>query len=107
MAVSPKNSAINEVKNDLAENNVDILATVEQGQGEVLEIGVKPEFDGKKVMDLHFPIPAIIGVIQRRNKVIIPKGDTELKYDDTLIIFTRAEDGAAIKTFFKVGEKCA
>ena len=106
VAVSPKNSAINEVKNDLAENNVDILATVEQGQGEVLEIGVKPEFDGRRIMDLKFPTSAIIGVIQRRNKVIIPKGDTELKYGDILIIFTRAEDGDAIKTFFKVGEKC-
>lgn len=48
VAVSPKNSALAEVKNDLAENNVDILATVEQGQGEVLEIKVKSEFDNKK-----------------------------------------------------------
>lgn len=106
VAVSPKNSAISEVKNDLAENNVDILATVEQGQAEVLEIRVKPEFDAKKVMELHFPLPAIIGIIQRRNKVIIPKGDTELKYDDILIIFTKADDASAIKSFFKVGEKC-
>ena len=38
IAVSPKTSAINEVKNDLDENDVDILATVEQGEAEVLEI---------------------------------------------------------------------
>ena len=31
IAVSPKTSAINEVRNDLDENDVDILATVEQG----------------------------------------------------------------------------
>lgn len=49
IAVSPKNSAINEVKNDLQENNVDILATVEQGQGEVLEINVVPDFGGKRL----------------------------------------------------------
>ncbi len=103
VAISPKNSALAEVKNDLAENNVDILATVEQGLGEVLEIRVKPEFDGRKVMELKFPTPAIIGVIQRHNKVIIPYGMTELKYDDILIIFTRAEDGDAVKEFFKAG----
>lgn len=106
VAVSSKNSALAEVKNDLAENNVDILATVEQGQGEVLEIRVKPEFDGKRVMDFKFPSHAIIGVIQRRNKVIIPNGLTEIKYDDVLIIFTKAEDGDSIKEFFKVGAKC-
>lgn len=103
VAVSPKNSAISEVKNDLAENNVDILATVEQGQGEVLEIGIKPEFDGKKIMDLKFPSPAIVGIIQRRGKVIIPNGLTDIKYNDTLIIFTKSEDAAKIKDFFKGG----
>lgn len=102
IAISAKNSAINEVRNDLQENNVDILATVEQGQGEVLEINVLPEFNGKKVMDLRFPTRAIIGVIQRRNKVLIPKGDTEIHTDDTLIIFTTAENAPQIKEFFKV-----
>ena len=102
IAISPKNSAINEVRNDLQENDVDILATVEQGQGEVLEISVLPEFNGKKVMDLRFPARAIIGVIQRRNKVIIPKGDTLITTGDILIIFTTAQSAPQIKEFFKV-----
>lgn len=102
VAISPKNSAINEVKNDLAENDVDILATVEQGQAELLEIGVKEEFDSKKIMDLKIPVAAIIGVIQRKNKVIIPKGDTEIKTDDILITFVKSEDANILKEFFKV-----
>lgn len=102
IAISPKNAAINEVKNDLLENDVDILATVEQGQGEVLEVTVQPEFSGRKIMDLKFPKRAIIGVIERKNSVIIPKGDIEIKTDDVLIIFTKSEDVCAIKQFFKV-----
>lgn len=102
IAISPKNSAINEVRNDLQENDVDILATVEQGQGEVLEIGVLPDFNNLKVMDLQFPRSAIIGTIARSNSVIIPKGTTELKTGDILIIFTKAEDALEIKKFFKV-----
>ena len=101
IAISPKNSAINEVRNDLAENNVDILATVEQGQGEVLEITVTQYFDKKRIMDLRFPQHAIIGIIQRKHQVIIPKGDTEIQQNDTLIIFTKAENANAIKEFFK------
>lgn len=102
IAISPKNSAINEVRNDLQENDVDILATVEQGQGEVLEINVLPEFDGQRIMDLKFPTRAIIGVILRRNKVIIPKGDTQINTNDILIIFTMADSAEQIKRFFKV-----
>ena len=101
IAVSPKTSAINEVKNDLDENDVDILATVEQGEAEVLEILVKEDFDSKKIMDLRFPAPAIIGVIQRKNQVIIPKGDTTMKTHDILIIFTKAENAQRIKDYFK------
>lgn len=102
IAISAKNSALNEVRNDLQENDVDILATVEQGQGEVLEIGVLPEFNSKKVMELRFPCRAIIGVIERKNSVIIPTGLTELRSGDVLIIFAKAEDAQTIKEFFKV-----
>ena len=102
IAVSPKSSAINEVKNDLQENNVDILATVEQGQGEVLEINVVPDFHGKRIMDIKFPARAIIGVIIRRNNIIIPKGDTVINTGDILIIFTTSENAVEIKDFFKV-----
>ena len=103
IAISPKNSAINEVKNDLEENNVDILATVEQGQGEVLEITVKEEFNNKKIMELRFPGRTVIGAIHRKNSVIIPYGDTQIKTGDVLITFTMAKDAEGIKEYFKVG----
>lgn len=102
IAVSSKTSAINEVRNDLDEADVDILATVEQGEAEVLEIPVKNDFDGKLIKDIRFPAPAIIGVIQRRSHVIIPKGDTQIKMRDILIVFTKAQDAQTIKEHFKV-----
>lgn len=102
IAVSPKTSAINEVRNDIDETDVDILATVEQGAAEVLEISVQTEFNDKKIMDLRFPAPAIIGIIQRRNHVVIPKGDTLIKEHDILIIFTKADTAQKIKDYFKV-----
>ena len=101
VAVSPNNAALNEVKNDLYETNIDILATVEQGQGEVLEIIVPEGFEEVKIKDLHMPARAIVGIIQRRNKVIIPKGDTLIMKQDNLIIFTTNTNAPVIKNFFK------
>ena len=101
VAVSPNNAALNEVKNDLYETNIDILATVEQGQGEVLEIIVPESFEEVKIKDLHMPARAIVGIIQRRNKVIIPKGDTLIMKQDNLIIFTTNTNAPVIKNFFK------
>ena len=102
IAVSPKTSAINEVRNDIDETNVDILATVEQGEAEVLEIPVQSDFGDKRIMDLRFPAPAIVGIIQRRNHVIIPKGDTQIRENDILIIFTKADTAEKVKEYFKV-----
>ena len=101
VAVSPNNAALNEVKNDLYETNVDILATVEQGQGEVLEIIVPETFEDIKIKDLRMPVKAIVGTIKRRNRVIIPKGDTLVMKKDTLIIFTTNINAPQIKEFFK------
>ncbi len=102
IAVSSKTSAINEVRNDIDETDVDILALVEQGEGEVLEILLSRDFDGMFIKDLRFPAPAIVGVIQRRSSVIIPKGDTKLNSQDILIIFTKAENADKVKSYFKV-----
>lgn len=102
IAVSSKTSAINEVRNDIDETDVDILALVEQGEGEVLEILLNSDFDGMFIKDLRFPAPAIVGVVQRRSSVIIPKGDTKLISQDILIIFTKAENADKVKSYFKV-----
>lgn len=102
IAVSSKTSAINEVRNDIDETEVDILALVEQGEGEVLEILLNKDFDGMFIKDLRFPAPAIVGVVQRRSSVIIPKGDTKLISQDILIIFTKAENADKVKSYFKV-----
>lgn len=102
IAVSSKTSAINEVRNDIDETEVDILALVEQGEGEVLEILLNKDFDGMFIKDLRFPAPAIVGVVQRRSSVIIPKGDTKIISQDILIIFTKAENADKVKSYFKV-----
>ena len=54
--------------------------------------------------DLRLPAKAIISIIQRRNKVIIPKGDTFIKRNDNLTIFTTSENSPIIKEFFKAGQ---
>ncbi len=101
IAVSPKGASIKEVRNQLIEKDVDILATVEQGQGEVLEITVGENFKNVKLMDLKIPEKGIIAVIRRRNKVIIPKGNSLINEGDDIIVFTEEENAQKIKEFFR------
>ncbi len=100
IAVSSKFSALHEVRNQFNEKNVGILATVEQGKGEVLDIVIPEKFTEKKLMELKLPTRAVVGIINRKKRVIIPKGDTLIMPNDEIIVFTRNEDAQKIKDFF-------
>ena len=75
------------------------MATVERGQGEIVEIELPESFQQRKIMDLKLPHKAVIAIIKRRNRVIIPKGDTLVFGKDNLIIFTMQETSAAIQKY--------
>ena len=102
IAISSKTAALSEIKNNIKDTNIGILATVEQGQGEVLNIELPEGFETKKLMELKMPAKAILGVIQRRNRIIIPHGATEIMSGDNIIIFTTSVNAQIIKKFFEV-----
>ena len=100
IAISSKTDSLNEIKNSIKDTNIGILATVEQGQGEVLNIELPEQFETTKLMSLKLPAKAILGVVQRRNRIIIPNGATEIMGGDSVIIFTTGTNVPIIKKFF-------
>ena len=102
IAISSKNASLNEIKSSLCGTNIGILATVEQGKGEVLKILLPEGFETTKIMNLKLPVKAIVGIIQRRNRIIIPNGTSQIMNGDNLIIFTTSENAPIIREYFKV-----
>ena len=101
ITISSKTAALNEIKNNLKRTNIGILATVEQGKGEVLVINMPENYETKKIMELKMPAKAIVGVVQRRKRIIIPNGATQIQAGDNLIIFTTSENAPIIKKHFE------
>lgn len=101
IAISSKIASLKEIKSNLCGTNIGILATVEQGKGEVLNIILPEGYSAKKIMELRLPAKGIVGIIQRRNRIIIPNGTTQLMGGDNLIIFTTSENAPIIRDFFK------
>ena len=101
ITISSKTAVLNEIKNNIKETNIGILATVEQGKGEVLVIEIPENYESKKIMDLKLPAKAIVGVVQRRKRIIIPNGATQILSGDNLIIFTTSENAPIIREFFE------
>lgn len=101
ITISSQSAALNEIKSTLYGTNIGILATVEQGKGEVLNILLGESFETTKIMDLKLPAKGIVGIIQRRNRIIIPNGTTSIMSGDALIIFTTGENAPLIREYFK------
>ena len=100
VAVSQNEAALYEIKNSIIESDKGIVTTVERGQGSIIELKVPRGFKDTKVMDLKFPQNAVISIIQRGAKVIIPKGDSLVREFDKLIVFTTEDNSENVKKFF-------
>ena len=101
VAISPKEAAVNEIKNRIIESHAGILATVERGLAEILELKVREEFPDTALMNLNLPLRAVVAIIERGGKIIIPKGQTLIRSGDNLLIFIKSQDVAKIKDFFR------
>lgn len=101
VAISENAAAIDDIENHLIKTEVEILATVERGQGKVLEICIPFDFKTDMIMNLKLPCKAIIAIIQRRNRVIIPRGTTQIMPFDNLIVFTTQENADMVLNYFK------
>ena len=101
VAISENGAAIDDIENHLIKPEVEILASVEKGQGKVLEICIPATFKTDVIMNLKLPCKAIIAIIQRRNRVIIPKRNTQVMPLDNLIVFTTQENSDTVLNYFK------
>lgn len=100
--ISPRLATASAILRYVRPTGVASLATIEHSNAEVLDIvmPVKSEILGIPLKDLDMPKGSIIGVIVRREKVIIPGGDDHLEPGDHVIIFTLPEAISHVGEFF-------
>ncbi|MBQ8848338.1 MAG: Trk system potassium transporter TrkA [Candidatus Gastranaerophilales bacterium] len=101
VAISQREACVNEIKNRIIDSRAGVIATVERGQGEILEIQLPQNFEAKPLFEIKMPVPCVIAIVKRGSKVIIPKGQTEIRPNDTLMIFTKTDDVVKVKECFK------
>ena len=73
------------------------------GDAEVTEIIIDKDLPiiNKPISELHLPKGIIIGAIVRFGEVIIPKGNTVIKANDRVVVFSLTDDLPTLKMFFK------
>jgi trk system potassium uptake protein len=90
VAVSPRLLCANRILAFVRSRSISTIATIEEGQAEVLELEVQPgsKLVGQKLKDAGFPRGCVVAAITREDgQVLIPRGDAELMAHDQLVIF--------------------
>ena len=85
-------------KLDLVDDNMPVLKTFndykEDKSTKILEINIdeNSKWVNKTIMDSDIPEEVLVVMIRRNNDVIIPKGSTEIKKDDILVLASNSFD---------------
>lgn len=98
--LTPRTAALAEVMNWLQLDEVDHLATIED-RAEVMEVSYPFQGVVGKVRDLGAPADSLIGAIVRRDKVIIPSGETTIQHGDRLYVVTTPDNVVAVEAWIE------
>jgi len=101
--VSKQLLTVNAVRRFIRQKEVESVNTLPGIDAEVIEFSVheKSKITRKPLAKLHFPRHALIGAIIRNEQMIIPRGDTEIRPGDRVIVFTLPHVRHNVEKFFR------
>lgn len=100
VALNPRSVTYHEVIKLLRKMHIETVAEIEGTA--VIEIVMKnPKLLGKKLKELNLPENALIGAVVRGDECLIPRGDTEIKLNDRLLVFAKWDEIDKIEEIFK------
>jgi trk system potassium uptake protein TrkA len=103
--VNPRSTTVSSILRYVRHGRIRAVYSINDGEAEVIEAQVlgTSALAGKAVRDTELPEASLIGLIQKGDKVIVPKGDTRLAEGDVLTIFAMRDSVADVERLFQVG----
>ncbi|MCA9838712.1 MAG: Trk system potassium transporter TrkA [Trueperaceae bacterium] len=98
ISLTPRAAAVQEVLNWLHLDEVDHLASIEN-RAEVMEVIYPYQCETGMLQNLGAPPNSLIGAILRKDKVLIPHGDTTIQHGDHLYIVTTPDNVSAVENW--------
>lgn len=98
--LNPRVTAIQALVASMQESHVQLLATLEAGRGQVVEVVVPDDFPVTRVRDVPPVSGAIIGAVLRGRRSLVPHGDDYVKPGDRLLVLCTQEAEPAVQGYF-------
>lgn len=99
VVLSAKGAAVRSVLREI-EGSHDQVAELEHGYVHLVEVELPADFPPTRLSELRAPMFVVVGAIIRKGRIIVPKGKTEMRPRDLLLVFTTSDDHPACRNFF-------
>lgn len=102
--INPRSTTVSSILRHIRHGRVQGVYSVGDAEAEVIEAQVlsTSPIAGKAVRDIDFPEGALVGAVQKGDRVIRPMGSTVIHEGDVVVIFTLTADVPAIETLLQV-----
>jgi trk system potassium uptake protein len=101
VALSARGAAVAAIVHRIQGGESSLLAVLEEGQAQVVEIEVPASHAPTPLRQLRALPASIVGAILRRDSAIVPSGDDVVRGGDRLLVFTTATDADAVREYFR------
>ena len=102
--IDPRTVTISSILKHVRRGRIRGVHPILGGAGEIVEADVleTSPMIGNKLRETELPEGVRLGAIVRKNKVIMPTGDTEIKANDRVVLFAMADKVQNLKDLFRV-----
>ena len=102
--INPRATTVSSILRHIRHGRVEAVYSIGDAEAEVLEaqvLGTSP-IAGRTIGDAAWPEGALVGMIQKGNQILVPKGDTLIEEGDVLTVFALSDDVAEVERLFQV-----
>ena len=100
VALSARGAAIAAIAHYVQGGQSSLLAVLEEGQAQVVEVQVPAHFPATPLNQLRSLPASIVGAILRSDDAIVPGGHDVVRAGDRLLVFTTTADSDAVREYF-------
>lgn len=103
--VNPRATTVSSILRYVRHGRIRAVYSVGDGEAELIEAQVlgTSAIAGKTIREADIPQNALVGLIRKGERVIVPKGDTRLAEGDVLTIFALRDAVSEVEQLFQVG----
>ncbi|MHA3915856.1 Trk system potassium transporter TrkA [Halovulum sp. GXIMD14793] len=102
--VNPRATTVSSILRHIRHGRIQGVYSVGDAEAEILEAQVlgTSAISGKLMREVDWPEGALVGMILKKGKVILPSGDTRIEEGDRLTVFALSERVAEVESLFQV-----